>query len=345
MGEHKPLILINFSTGGRLDSVDAAKAIAIIAIVIGHTICIDEIPYVHAAINSFHVPAFFIIAGFFVRSMELKDAVRKYAGQYLWPYLVTCVLICVVGLARALFKENGAVGAWLSEVSVAALWGSGLQTNVVWGDLPAIGAIWFLLALFWAKSLVSLSLRKLTMLEAVCMMAIVYCTGVVTSSYISLPWSILPGFEAALLVMVGYLIRKYELLEKAYALKWYVWVALVAVCVGNIALNDYISMVRGYMGANVVGVFCSVVETVGIICLCQRFKIRMAWTGANTLYILSAHLVTMPFSQKIYWKVLPQEQPVGLMFIEIVVINLIMAYALAWVMRRYSVLRCPWGAK
>lgn len=72
--------MLSFSEGGRMECVDAAKAIAIIAIVVGHTICIDEIPYVHATINSFHVPAFFIIAGFFVRDMGLKSAVRKYAS-------------------------------------------------------------------------------------------------------------------------------------------------------------------------------------------------------------------------------------------------------------------------
>ena len=114
-----------------MECVDAAKAIAIIAIVVGHTICIDEIPYVHATVNSFHVPAFFIIAGFFVRDMGLKRAVRKYAVQYLWPYLVTCVLVCVVGMARASSDGSVAVRAWLSEVSLSALWGSGLQTNVL----------------------------------------------------------------------------------------------------------------------------------------------------------------------------------------------------------------------
>ncbi len=328
-----------------MECVDAAKAIAIIAIVVGHTICIDEIPYVHAAINSFHVPAFFIIAGFFVRDMGLKSAVRKYAGQYLWPYLVTCVMVCVVGLARAAFKGGDAVCVWLSEVSLSALWGSGLQTKVLWGKMPAIGAIWFLLALFWAKCIVSVSLKRMRLLEAVSLIVAVYCVGIVASRYILLPWSMLSGMEAALLVMVGYLIRRYEILERAYAVRWFVWVALVAVCVGNIALNNYVSMVRGYMGVNVVGIFCSLVETIGIICLCHRFKIRMAWTGANTLYILCAHLVTMPLSKMLYEKVLHGSQPVGLVFVELVAVNLIMAYALAWVTRRYGVLRCPWGAK
>lgn len=328
-----------------MECVDAAKAIAIIAIVVGHTKCIDEIPYLHAAINSFHVPAFFIIAGFFMRDMGLKSAVRKYAGQYLWPYLVTCVLVCIVGVVRVSVKGSEAVCAWLSEVPVAAIWGSGLQTSVLWGKLPAIGAIWFLWALFWAKCIVSLSLRNMRLSESVCLIVAVYCAGVVASRYVLLPWSLLPGMEAALLVMVGYLIKRYEILERAYVMKWFVWVALVAVCVGNIVLNDYISMVRGCMGFNIVGMFCSIVETIGIICLCHRFKIRMAWTGVNTLYILSAHLVSMQLTNVLYVKVLRGSQTVGLVFVELAAVNLIMAYALAWVMLRYRVLRCPWGVK
>lgn len=155
-------------------------------------------------------------------------------------------MVCVVGLVRAAFKGGDAVCAWLSEVSLSALWGSGLQTNVLWGKVPTIGAIWFLLALFWAKSIVSVSLRSMRPLEAVSLTVAVYCVGVVASRYILLPWSMLSGMEAALLVMVGYLIRRYEILERAYAMRWFVWVALVAVCVGNVALNNYVSMVRVY---------------------------------------------------------------------------------------------------
>ena len=59
--------------GKRNLAIDLVKGVAIIAVVIGHldncADVIDYMPYkvVHKIIYSFHMPLFFIVAGFFFR--------------------------------------------------------------------------------------------------------------------------------------------------------------------------------------------------------------------------------------------------------------------------------------
>ena len=53
----------------RLDYIDAAKAIAIILVIIGHSNWLSAIPRVGRMIYSFHMPLFFIISGFFWKSL------------------------------------------------------------------------------------------------------------------------------------------------------------------------------------------------------------------------------------------------------------------------------------
>ncbi len=337
--------MLNFSTGSRLDCIDSAKAIAIIAIIVGHTISINDIPFLHATINSFHVPAFFIIAGFFVKNIKTSLALKKYASQYLWPYLITCLLVGLYGVTIRLLKGGDELPTYLPEWIVKVLWGSGLRSDVIWGDMPYIGAIWFLLALFWAKLILTASLRQLPLPYAVTLSITLYCSASIASRYILLPWSLLSAMEATLLMMIGHLIRRYNLLERARAMPRWIWALLIALCLANILLDNFISMVRGYMGFNIVGLFCAVVETVGIICLCHKFNIHLAWTGANTLYLLSAHLVTMPLSSTIYAKLLPHSQPIIPLFLEAVAINLTLAYSLAWLMKHFNILRYPAFAK
>lgn len=337
--------MLNFSTSGRLDCIDSAKAIAIIAIIVGHTVCINDIPFLHATINSFHVPAFFIIAGFFVKDIAPRIALKKYAAQYLWPYLVTCLLVGLYGVTIRLLKGGDELPTYIPEWTLKVLWGSGLRTNVLLGDMPYIGAIWFLFALFWAKLIVTLSIRRFPLLYAASLAIALYSFAAIASRYILLPWSLLSAMEASLLLMVGYLIRRYELLERAHTMPRWLWALLIALCVANILLDNFISMVRGYMGFNIVGLFCAVIETVGIICLCDKFNLRLPWTGANTLYLLSAHLVTMPLSSTIYAKLLPHSQPPLPLFLEVVAINLTLAYSLAWLMKHFNILRCPTIAK
>lgn len=48
----------------RLDYIDAAKAIAIILVIIGHCYWVGAVPRLRNIIYSFHMPLFFVVSGF-----------------------------------------------------------------------------------------------------------------------------------------------------------------------------------------------------------------------------------------------------------------------------------------
>ncbi len=339
---------LSFNSGTRFDAIDSAKAIAIMAIITGHSMNANTIPFLPNVVNSFHVPAFFIIAGLFIHNAPFRQAAPKYAQRYVWPYFVTCILIFCRELILTFLKGEGGFADRLSEVGLKTLWGSGWQfNNLLFGDFPYIGAIWFLLALFWSELFFSSSLARFGLFKTAVLSAVVYCTGVVAVRYIFLPWSILPAMAAVLLLLVGHLIRKYDLLSRAYSLNGWIWTLLIAVCVANILLNERISMVGAFMGFNAVGLFCCVVETVGIICFCHRFHLSFKWIGQNTLYILSAHLISMPIVGIIIVRTfthLSISSPYAFFFASLT-LNITLALALAWLMKRFNLLRFPRSGK
>lgn len=338
---------LSFNSGTRFDAIDSAKAIAMIAIICGHSCNVSEIPFLLNVVSSFHVPAFFIIAGMFIHDIPFRKAAPKYAQRYVWPYVITCILIFCLELTKTILKGDDVISE-VREWGVKALWGSGWQFNgILFGDIPYIGAIWFLLALFWAELFFSSSLAKFGLFKTALLSAVVYCVGVTSVRFVFLPWSILPAMAAVLLLLVGHLIRKYDILSRAYSLNGWIWVLLFAVCVANIVLNKRISMVGASMGVNAVGLFCCVVETVGVICLCHRFRLSFKWIGQNALYVLCAHLVTMPISATILFNSFERlsiTSPYAF-FATSFSLNVALALAFAWLMKRFNLLQWPWSGK
>lgn len=338
---------LSFGNGDRLFAIDSTKAIAMMAIIVGHSSHVNDIPFLHSIVNSFHVPAFFIIGGMFIRELPFRQALPKYAQRYLYPYAIACFLFscCMLTLTAS---SGGNVANEAINAVVKSFWGSGFTfRGILFGGIPYIGAIWFLLALFWAELFFSSSLAKFGLFKTALLSAVVYCVGVTSVRYIFLPWSILPAMAAVLLLLVGHLIRKYDILSRAYSLNGWIWVLLFAVCVANIVLNKRISMVGASMGVNAVGLFCCVVETVGVICLCHHFRLSFKWIGQNTLYVLCAHLVTMPISATILFNSFERlsiTSPYAF-FAASFSLNVALALAFAWLMKRYNLLQWPWSGK
>lgn len=70
----------------RLDWIDIAKGIAIILVIVGHTVP-NPSPLRHA-IFSFHMPVFFILAGYTFRPKPWRELVSGSVSRLLVPYVV-----------------------------------------------------------------------------------------------------------------------------------------------------------------------------------------------------------------------------------------------------------------
>ena len=137
----------------RIIWIDIAKGIGILAMMFGHSFYGSLTPIIY----SFHMPLFFILTGFTIRSskgtflaVELKDFKRL-----IIPCLVVRVIIL---LGNCLILHYNFI-IEIRDTLLSLLWGNHYGT--FFGiELPSIGRIWFLSALFLSKLVYRRMLEK-----------------------------------------------------------------------------------------------------------------------------------------------------------------------------------------
>ena len=86
----------------RIGWVDVAKGIAILLVIVGHTLSSGGMPW--KAVFSFHMPLFFILAGYTFRARKWGELVPSSARRLLFPYVLMFLLL-VVRSDAGLFLE------------------------------------------------------------------------------------------------------------------------------------------------------------------------------------------------------------------------------------------------
>lgn len=135
---------------GRLDYFDIAKGLAMFCVIAGHMGMAQTFnPFAF----SFHMPLFFLISGYFYKNDAAKVLrnTKRLLTAYLWTVLAVIILSEVMPLAKVALRGDDVIslakvaGHW----ALAGLYGSGARGDCLGMHLPAIGAVWFLLALAW----------------------------------------------------------------------------------------------------------------------------------------------------------------------------------------------------
>lgn len=275
-------------------SLDIAKGIGIIAVLIGHLSSIGRV-----WIFSFHMPLFFILAGYFFKPENLKNRIRKDSVRLLVPYLLTSIaIILFYFLLSFISKKDINVNKWI----IAAAWGSGgLHSSLYLGSIPYIGAIWFLLALFWCKFsfTVLFSFCKNIYALGILCMGISILSIYINNNYINLPFSLLPGLAALIFYYFGYLCNKWGGVIDKYA--WIIGLPLILIWVVNTIFQDSclalvncsyqfypLSIIGGLGGTLFICILARVIYAYTRIL--SRFLI---WIGEASLLILCIHLIDL----------------------------------------------------
>lgn len=123
--------------------IDAAKALAIVLIVLGH-VCRSGV--IHNAVYYLHVPAFFLLSGMTVQDGFSRKRIWTDAGRLLIPYyvfgLISIAMYSVLGkFAASALEESHTASLWEN------LW------ELLSGTCRANRPLWFLPSLFTAKLL------------------------------------------------------------------------------------------------------------------------------------------------------------------------------------------------
>lgn len=273
--------------GGRLMSVDAAKGVALICVMLGHTAAGSLVTYV----DNMLLPLFWVAAGYTSRpDFRLGSRFRTLVVPYF--------LMSVVCMMFMLVIEPSEVG-WRS---VAGIFYSRFR---ILPDAGAAGGVrlmnvdnsvlWFLTSMFTAYCLFRLFLLIRSDLMRV-FAAVVSVTLGLAYPYIPvlLPWSIDTAFFIAPLMLAGHMLRARDIIGRYWWPTFVISVLVYAVCNHFAGPTNY--SIRE-MGTHYPASFgCALSGAVAALALFRRIERShvsraFAFVNAKALYIFGLQLV------------------------------------------------------
>lgn len=267
---------------------DIMKGFGILLVIAGHWGGVNK--YLFNFIFSFHMPLFFILAGYFYKPKDTSDSLFKDFKRLIIPYLFTCSLILLYQLA--LFIHNHDQTPLLRSL-VASFWGNGSNnhSSLYFADIPSIGAIWFLLALFWCKNIYNIIPKNNKYLYGIVL--ILSITATIIDRYVAnLPFALLPGISALIFFAAGCYAKQNSISWKWLLLGIPVWIYCIAFSGMSIVRCYYncypLDVIGGITGTCVVYLLSKTVHSLSTVISCT-----FTWLGKNSLSILCFHLLVM----------------------------------------------------
>lgn len=266
----------------RNPTIDIAKAIGILLMILGHC---DGLPYLlRNFIFSFHMPLFLILSGYFYKEKNIRDIISSGNKHLVKPYFITsffCILLCVTAEDYGLAKTK-VIGTIMSN--------GGWPEEIFGANLPFIGPIWFLLALFWCK--VFYAYLKLKSEKCLFYSFFISTIAFIIGKYVTnFPLGILTGFCAIVFYSIGdyWKNRIGESLKSPYFIGGLIiWAFCILRAHLELATFDCslypISMLASFIGTYTIFLISKKVP----FCLHPFF----CWIGQNTLLILCYHTLS-----------------------------------------------------
>ena len=235
-----------------------------------------------------------------------KKFIKKKSRQLLIPYLFTASIVAILFFAKSTLKS-----IYLKKFSIILLcknitsnalmilYGSGLNTEFFGFKINYIGAIWFLLALFWSLLIMNfISNKKYNFLIVI----ILFLIGYFSSMYTWFPFSIQAGFLGLLFLYFGYCLSKYNIFKKILSLNYknsFIWGLLFLIWSLGICFNIIIDVCRCYCTNLLLSVAVSVSGSMCILLISKyiekfnNFSIfnLLICIGRDSLFIMCIHLL------------------------------------------------------
>ena len=110
----------------RIEWLDIAKGIAIVSVVAGHTLAVSGLA--RHIIFTFHMPLFFVAAGYTFKSGTMGSVCRRSVKRLLIPYL----MLSVIQWGGFSYEENCPLFRWTgSGKSASSSWRQGQKRSPV----------------------------------------------------------------------------------------------------------------------------------------------------------------------------------------------------------------------
>ena len=297
------------SSKKRMIWADLLKAFSIICIIAGHT----GISVICVFVQTFHVPIFFFISGYFYRNKDIKKSIVKSAKRNIIPYIFICSFLLAYNLIVAAVdyfinsnnpKFTEIIIGWLG----AFLFSRTYESNFLGYKIYSVGAAWFLPAFFVSYTLFALICRN--RYKNIISIA-VSLIGYLISLIIKFPWHIETAMVCVIFMSMGYILRENNLIERLNFKKWllvtFIWFIGIIRNLITGTWSDYASCsFKSFFLGDIIISLCGIVSLMYITKSLEKFnKSKIVhWFsiyGQNTMTVLSFHAIE---SSIINWNIL-----------------------------------------
>ena len=298
--------------GSRIEWIDLAKGVAIVAIIVGHFTAFFASVSAGAdaafrLMDSFHVPLFFLLSGYCLKGALDRPRALRLVKRCLVPYLacgVACIAVC------ALFIKGFRLDAHLFGLAYGA---GAYRDHILFGStaaVQAIGVLWFLPSLLLGQLFASACLRLDRLHPALPLVAafLLFMVGATTAGALFLPFDVQQGLCAAWFICCGYLLKRYDVMSGGGSLRLLqvLGALYMAALVGGLAEepmycnSTYHQPILDCLGC--VGAATLVTSGAKLLeRLPARTEQAISWVGRNTLAIFCFHAITLATGDHLKW--------------------------------------------
>lgn len=293
-------------------SVDLTKGISIIAIVLGHIeFLYPSLQLVNTKdlfIYLWHVPVFFIVAGFFIREEQLIQPKLWFNKKFSSLYLKILYFYIPAVWLHNIFIKIGWYSLDSTEPVIQAYsWVDFIKQTVLvvclGGREPIVGAMWFVYVLFMALiglSILSWIIKKIAKNErqyewtrGIVLLTMCIIAGILSNKYGLTIRRFCNTFTAMLLIYVGKLM--YQRLKLSFNNGYMAIVCAliafeVACMLGGVALNgnDYKDILQLLVAAPAV---LYIIMYIGKRIETNALGKAIAYVGKDSFYVMALHFV------------------------------------------------------
>lgn len=283
----------------RVKYLDVAKGITIILVIIGHCLPLYTTDLTDALFNfiySFHMPLFFLISGYFYKPGKL-DLGRK-AKQLLLPYFI-------ISAINLYWKCQRVPNVDINKNIIAILYGnsSDIRKKAFEFNFPIIGALWFLLALFFCFALYHLlwTVHQCYNIPLTFLVILTAAISIELNDLTWLPFSLQPAMASLVFFHAGNLFKQGNMFEnpnnkpskQALLLIGALW--FLAFTYGTFRINEnlYEGEILVFSGA-IAGSYFFILFSKWLS-RCSIIEVVLSFIGRNSLYILCVHALDNNF--------------------------------------------------
>lgn len=198
----------------RIISLDICKGACMLMVILGHQFEKTGLSFPLQFIQTFHMPLFFMIAGYFISdSLTVKEFTIKRVKRLLIPYFFICLLAAILCSMVVWLKDHQLTSATLEFIKRIwiTVYGSGSGHGSILCR-SEIGMMWYLLGLLWSSIIVK-SISKNKMSEIIALLISSVAIGT-TTIFGWIPLSIQNGLGAVAWVLARLLYQEKEAITR-----------------------------------------------------------------------------------------------------------------------------------